>query len=704
MRLCFSTLMRIAMAVLAVANVGTAAAEEYNVTSPDGRIAVSINDEGGRLRYEACLDGVQMLQPSALGLVTTAGDFGSGLKVIGEESRSISETYSMRNTKASHVYYCANELTLKVKNAAGGEFSVQFRVSNRDVAFRYIIERQGKDGDTKRLRVLRELSSFNPVGGTKTFLCPQIGPETGWEQTKPSYEEDYLLDQDMNVRSQYGLGYTFPCLFSLSVEGAKLSVERGGLSDNSAKLSVEGLALSDNSKGNSAQRSTNQRSTKQRSTLHAQPKYWMLISETGVTSQYCASHLSDYSATEGYTIAFPHEGENNGSGSVEPSVSLPSETPWRTITMGSSLAPIVETTVAYDLVKPLYQPSTNYQGGRYTWSWLIWQDESINYDDQVQFIDLAAKMGFEYTLVDNWWDQNIGRERIAELSRYAQDRGVSLMLWYNSNGSENDAPQTPRDCMSTSIARHHEMAWLRSIGVKGIKVDFFGGDKQQTMQLYEDILADANLYGLQVIFHGCTLPRGWERMYPNFVASEAVLASENVFFDPRHAANEGKELTLHPFIRNAVASMDWGGVIMNRYLSRDNKSRHQRATTDMFEIATAITNQSEVNCIAIQPNNIDELPATELELLRQMPTQWDETRFIDGYPGRYVVMARRHANRWYVAALNGTAEQLSLDLALPMLDGTPFTIYTDGKEKHYDAMKTAKVKLKLQPMAGAVMK
>ena len=674
MRLRISYVLRIAMAVFAVASVTMVSAEEYNVASPDGRIGVSISDDGGRLRYETCLDGVQMLQPSALGLLTSVGDFSKGLQIVGEESRSVNETYKMRNTKASHVYYCANELTLKVKNAAGQQFSVQFRVSNRDVAFRYLLERQGKDGDTKRTRVLRELSAFNPVGGTKTFLCPQIGPETGWEQTKPSYEERYLLDQEMNVRSQFGLGYTFPCLFRVpSSSNAQRSARPEG-------------ALSKQS----GERKNN--------------NYWMLISETGVTSQYCGSHLSDYTAGEGYSIAFPHEGENNATGSVEPSVTLPSATPWRTITMGSTLAPIVETTVAYDLVSPLYQPSIAYKGGRYTWSWLVWQDESINYDDQVQFIDLASKMGFEYTLVDNWWDERIGRDRIAELSRYAQERGVSLMLWYNSNGSENDAPQTPRDCMSTSIARHREMAWLRSIGVKGIKVDFFGGDKQQTMQLYEDILTDANLYGIQVIFHGCTLPRGWERMYPNFVASEAVLASENVFFNPYHAQNEGVELTLHPFIRNAVASMDWGGIIMNKYLSRDNKSRHRRATSDMFEIATAITNQSEVNCIAMQPNNLSELPAIELELLREMPTQWDETRFIDGYPGRYVVMARRHADRWYIAALNGTGEPLSLDLSLPMLDGTAFTLYTDGKQKAYDAMKTAKVKLKLPALAGALIK
>jgi hypothetical protein len=379
-----------------------------------------------------------------------------------------------------------------------------------------------------------------------------------------------------------------------------------------------------------------------------------------------------------YTIAYPMAGENNGRSDTFAGIPLPGTTPWRTITVGSSLKPIVETTVAYDVVEPLYEPSQQYDYGRYTWSWLIWQDNSINYDDQVKFIELASAMGFELCLVDNWWDQNIGRDRIAELSRYAQGKGVSLMLWYNSNGFENDAPQTPRGRMDNSIARDQEMAWLKSIGVKGIKVDFFGGDKQETMRLYEDILYDANRYGLQCIFHGCTLPRGWERMYPNFVANEAVLASENVFFNEHHAKQEGFELTMHPFCRNTVATMDWGGVIMNKYLSKDNKSRHRRYTTDAFEIATAITNQTAIQCIAMQPNNLQELPQNELDLLRRMPTTWDETRFIDGYPGRYIVMARRHGQHWYVAGLNATDKPLQLTLSLDMFaPNSTVTLLTD---------------------------
>ena len=320
-------------------------------------------------------------------------------------------------------------------------------------------------------------------------------------------------------------------------------------------------------------------------------------------------------------------------------------------------------------------------------------------------------MGYEYCLVDNWWDQNIGRERIAELSKYAQSKGVSLLLWYNSNGHWNDAPQTPRNCMDTPMARDREMAWMKSIGVKGIKVDFFAGDKQETMKLYEDILYDANRYGIACVFHGCTIPRGWERMYPNYVASEAVLASENVFFGEHAAIQEPFELTLHPFCRNAVGTMDWGGVIMNKYLSPDNKSRHTRKTTDLFEIATAFTNQTAVQCIAMQPNNLDELPQVELDFLKGIPTTWDETRFIDGYPGKYVVLARRHGTQWYVAGLNAQKEPLSLTLDLSQFNvKTQFVDQTDKRKNvigvqmlPLKADKKGFSKITMQPNGGIVL-
>ena len=633
----------------------SAFAGHVTVASPDGRLMVTVEN----MKYSVEYDGCQVIQPSALGLKTSAGDFTQGLQYVNCHEKAISEEYDMRQAKASHIKYEANQLVLEYKNADDLRLLVTFQVSNNDVAFRYTLPRPAKD-NPKRAIIYSESTAFNLADGTKTFICPQIGPETGWENTKPSYEEDYKAEDEMKVKSRFGRGYTFPCLFKTTLPG------------------------SDKKKTPST--------------------FWTLISETGVTGGYCGSHLSDWQEG-GYTINFPDKGENNGFGSEFATISLPGSTPWRTITVGSSLKPIVETTVAFDVVEPLYAASEAYKGGRYTWSWLIWQDNSINYEDQVQFIDLASKMNIEYCLVDAAWDQNIGRDRMAELSKYAQQKGVHLLLWYNSNGFWNDAPQSPRDCMHTAIAREREMKWLQSIGVKGIKVDFFGGDKQQTMQLYEDILSDANRYGLQVIFHGCTLPRGWDRMYPNFVGSEAVLASENVFFSEYHARQEGFELTLHPFIRNTVASMDWGGVIMNKFISKDNKSRHKRYTNDIFELATAITNQCAVNCIAIQPNNLSELPQFELDYLRNVPTTWDETRFIDGYPGRYIVMARRHGSDWYIAGLNGTGETLSLTLDLPMLSGKTCNLYIDEQSlKQIKINKKGQVKVVIPAMGGLVIK
>ena len=595
-----------------------ASAREVTIASPNGKLVVTVNDEGGKPTYAVALDGQQMLLPSALGFKADMGDFTQGMKITGTKASHVDKTYEMRQVKQSKMHYVAEALTVDFETAKGLKMSTEFSVSNNDVAFRYLIPRQ-KNDNPKSAVILSEATGFSLPEGTTTFLTPQSKAMVGWERTKPSYEEVYTADAPMNVKSQYGEGYTFPCLFK---------VPAGKPQDASG---------------------------------------WVLISETGVDSHYCGSHLSDYP----YVIAFPMPGENNGNGSTTAGIALPGTTPWRTVTVGQTLQPIVETTIPYDVVEPLYTLNSSLNShhsslpyGRYTWSWLIWQDNSINYDDQVKFIDLASAMGYEFCLVDNWWDTQIGRERMAELSKYAQQKGVSLMLWYNSNGAENDAPQTPRNCLDNSIARDREMAWLQSIGVKGIKVDFFGGDKQETMKLYEDILYDANRYGIQCIFHGCTLPRGWERMYPNYISSEAVLASENVYFDEGAARRQAFDLTMHPFCRNAVGTMDWGGVIMNKYMSRDNKSRHTRKTTDAFEMASAFTNQTAIQCIAMQPNNLQELNSATLDFLKHIPTTWDETRYIDGYPGKYVVLARCHGNHWYIAGLNALKEPLTLNLDL----------------------------------------
>ena len=647
-----------------------AQANNYTVTSPDGKLAVNVECKEGKAFYTVNYDGKQMMGESALGLVANYGDFSQNLIMGACKNTKKHLAYKMTRIKKEKIEKDASEATIGFINSKKDSMTLHLHVSNNDIAYKYEMSRPKKD-NPKSVIIYNEVSGFNFPEQTTTFLCPQITPMTGWERTKPSYEEEYTPDVPMNVKSQFGVGYTFPCLFKVGNDG------------------------------------------------------WVLVSETGVSSAYSGCRLSDYEPGKGYTVAFPQKGENNGFGSEFAGIPLPGETPWRTITVGSSLAPIVETTIPYDVVEPLYEASQTYKPSRYTWSWLIWQDNSINYDDQVKMVDVAAAQGYEAILVDNWWDKQIGRKRIEELSKYAKSKKVSLMLWYNSNGFENDAPQTPRQIMNNSIARKKEMAWMKKIGVVGIKVDFFGGDKQETMKLYEDILSDANDYGLEVIFHGCTMPRGWERMYPNYVSSEAALASENVFFTDYHAKKEAFEMTMHPFSRNAVASFDWGGVMMNKYLSKDNKSRHQRFTSDVFEMATAITNQSSVNCICLYPNNLQDVPQWELDWLKNVPTAWEDTKFIAGYPTKYAVVARKSsvengsgaaltAGRWFVGGLNATDKPLALTLDLPMFAGKTVTYITDqpkkkGEKFFTSAKKTLKVgkngkaKVVIQPNGGIII-
>ena len=648
-----------------------AQANNYTVKSPDGKLQVNVECEGGKVSYTVDYEGKQMLTRSALGLVANYGDFSQNLTMGKLTDMGVEHVaYDESRIKKAHVEKDVVEAYIGFLNEKKDSMTLHLHVSNNDMAYHYEMIRPKKD-NPKSVIIYKEVSGFNFPQQTTTFLCPQITPMTGWERTKPSYEEEYTPDAPMNKKSQFGVGYTFPCLFKVGGDG------------------------------------------------------WVLVSETGVSSAYPGSRLSDYDPEHGYTIAFPQKGENNGIGSEYAGIPLPGKTPWRTITIGKTLAPIVETTIPFDVVAPLYEPSINYKPARYTWSWLIWQDNSVNYDDQIKMIDVAAAQGYEAVLVDGCWDTQIGYGRIEELSKYAQSKGVKLMLWYNSNGFENDAPQTPRQVMNNSIARKRDMAWMKKIGVCGIKVDFFGGDKQETMKLYEDILSDANDYGLEVIFHGCTLPRGWERMYPNYVASEAALASENVYFTDYHAKKEAFEMTMHPFSRNAVGSFDWGGVMMNKYMSRDNKSRHQRFTSDVFEMATAITNQSSVNCVCLYPNNLEDVPQWELDWLKAVPTAWEDVKFIAGYPTKYAVVARKasSANRstaqksngkWFVGGLNATDKPLTLTLDLPMFAGKTVEYLTDmpkkkGEKFFTSVKKTLKVgkdgkaKVTIQPMGGIVI-
>ena len=644
---------RLKLLVWLFALSGPLAAQSVSVNGPDGKLQLTVScpSANGEVSYAVTYNGKQMLESSPLGMETNVGDFYRGLQLKEHKVTALDTVYEQSRIKASRIHYWANELLCSFVNGEGKNVQITFRVSNNDVAFRYTLPReQGKGSVT----VNSERTGFRFPSQTTTFLCPQSDAMIGWKRTKPSYEEEYKADAPMNERSGYGHGYTFPCLFKVGDDG------------------------------------------------------WVLLSETGVDSRYCGSRLSDWDNGV-YRIAFPMPGEKNGNGTGSPAFSLPGSTPWRTVTVGETLKPIVETTVPWDVVEPRYTTTQDYKPGRGTWSWILWQDGSINYDDQVRYVDLAAAMGYEYVLIDNWWDNNIGRDRMEQFIKYARSKGVEVFLWYSSSGYWNDIEQSPVNRMDNSIARKQEMRWLQSLGVKGIKVDFFGGDKQETMRLYEAILSDADDHGLMVIFHGCTLPRGWERMYPNYVGSEAVLASENMIFNQHFCDEEAFNACLHPFIRNSVGSMEFGGCFFNRRLNKGNNGGTTRRTTDVFQLATAVLFQNPVQNFALTPNNLTDVSPVCIDFMKEVPTEWDESRFVDGYPGKYVVLARRHGDSWYLAAVNATKEPLKLKLDLPMFAGKSVSFYSDDKQlqpqlRQYNVKSDGKFQLTIQPQGGVVLK
>lgn len=631
------------------------AALPATISGPDGALTVNIDLEKGVPIYTVKYHGQTFIEKSALGLKSSIGDFSQGLHHVKDSTSSVKDAYTLDRAKVSHVDYEANRLVTEFANENGDTITVTFQVANNDVAFHYTIT---SANNATHAQILEETTSFNLPDKATTFITPQALPMTGWMQTKPSYEEPYTYNEALDTPSLYGVGYTFPALFKNADKG------------------------------------------------------WVLVSETGVDSHYVGSRLSEGNKQGVYTITFPQAGENAGIGDTYASVALPANTPWRTITVGNDLEPIVETTVSFDVVEPRYEPTIDYKMGRATWSWIVWQDDSINYDDQVKFIDLAAELNFEYILIDNWWDQRIGRERMENLVRYAAAKNVGVILWYSSNGWWNDAPQTPQDIMNSAIARKKEMAWLQSIGVKGLKVDFFGGDKQDTMRLYEELLSDANDFGLGVTFHGCTLPRGWERMFPNFVTSEAVLASENLVFRQDALDLHAYNATILPFTRNTVAAMDFAPVFLNKRLSRTQESGSIRRTTDAFELATSVIYQSPVQHFGLTPNNLNEQPDYVLAFIRQVPSVWDETQFISGEPGKHAVIARRKDNRWYLAAVNGENTEKSLSIVAPMFAGKTVTMLGDNSGNNGDqqAIKTnlkipesGKITITLNSQGGAVI-
>jgi hypothetical protein len=365
-----------------------------------------------------------------------------------------------------------------------------------------------------------------------------------------------------------------------------------------------------------------------------------------------------------------------------------------------ALNTVMDSTLGTDLAAPAIDFDAKLvQPGHASWSWPLLKDENTVYDVQKKFIDYAVDMKWDYTLVDAEWDKQIGYGKMAELARYAAGKGVGLLVWYNSAGAWNEAPQTPRDKLLTPAARAAEFARLRQMGIKGVKIDFFGGDGASMIQYYVDILKDAAQAGLLVNFHGATLPRGLERTYPNLMTAEAIRGFEFTTFDqrdhdavPAHAVNAA-------MIRNLFDPMDFTPMVFG------DMGRIKRITRNGFELAQSVLFLSGIQHFAEIPQGMAGVPEYVRAFLRELPRSWDDSRFLAGYPGSHVVVARKAGDSWYVAGINAGQAGRTIELDLSFIGNRKGALITDAagpREFSQGSLETGKVRVALKPRGGFV--
>ncbi len=593
--------------------------KKYEVKSPDGQLSVEFSMSPDHMAlYRIQREDSVVLQNSHLGVVRNDGDFSQNLKLESvSDVKPVSESYTMRTGKRKNRTYHANEQTYRLSNVSGDEMDITFRVSNDGVAFRYHFP--GSSSEDKEIE--KETTSFHFTGSAKAWLQPMDSAKSGWRRTNPSYEEDYLQGIAVGTPSPSAAGWVFPALFK---SGSN----------------------------------------------------WVVITEAGLDSTYCASRLQQKSPNGEYRLGFPDKAEVFPGGGYKPKAKLPWSSPWRIIAVGS-MKTIMESTLGTDLAKPAVKMDSAFiKPGRASWSWALLKDNSIVYDVQKRFIDYASDMHWEYCLVDVNWDTTIGYDRIADLARYAAKKNVGLILWYNSSGSWNTTTYHPKSKLLTHADRVMEFSRLEKMGIKGVKVDFFGGDGESMIKYYLDILKDAATYHLLVNFHGATLPRGWERTYPNLMTMEAVRGFEYITFTQEDADREPNHCTMLPFTRNIFDPMDFTPMSLYKI------PRIERQTTDGFELALPVIFTSGIQHFAETPEGMSHMPDYVKNFLRKVPVHWDDTRFITGYPGKLVVLARKSQGTWYVAGINGEDSTKAVSVNLSFLQyGQHGTLITDSDSK-----------------------
>lgn len=401
---------------------------------------------------------------------------------------------------------------------------------------------------------------------------------------------------------------------------------------------------------------------------------WYLIHEADLDGTYCGTKLNNTLDSNAYKLTFPNPKDGRGMGEVSPAITGPWVSPWRLVIIGN-LKTIVESTLVDDVSRPSKIKNTAWiKPGLVSWNYWSSNHGTMDYQIVKKFADLAAEFGWRYTLLDWEWDRMTNGGDVASAAKYIQSIGVKPLIWYNSGGEHTWVSSTPKDRMLTHENRMEEFAKLRAMGYAGVKVDFFESEKQDMIQYYLDIVEDAAQFEMLVYFHGCLVPRGWARTYPNLMTYEAVKGAEWYNNRPDFTTEApGHNATL-PYTRNVIGSMDYTPTTFTN-------SQYAHTTSFAHELALSVLFESALQHLADRPEGYAALPYAAKQFLSQIPAAWDDTKFVQGTPGRDAVIARRSGDKWFVGGVQSTWRDGQVNLPLDFLDeNTNYkaTIISDG--------------------------
>ncbi len=606
---------------------------QWSLLSPDGRLEVRVellsdgDAAAGRLVYSMTRDDVPLVGQSPLGLRMEQADFDLELSYVSASRRSVDESYTMLVGKRAQRDVAGNELTLRMANSGGDEMALIVRVHDDGAAFRYRVFGEGS------VDIEEELTGFQMEEGARAYMAPY---DLSGVLFMGVYEQLWR-QVEAGAPVPQSSGWAMPALFEVPDSNA-----------------------------------------------------WVLITEADLDGQYAGTRFSPRPDEAMYTLRFPDESEGQGVGAALPTSTLPLTTPWRVMIAGD-LETIVESTLVDDLSRPAEPSDTTWvRPGRAAWSWLT--QDVVSDILQREYLASAVEFGWEHLLVDANWNLWPDYETaIPTLVSDAADLGVSVHLWYNSGGAHNFSTEAPRDRMLDQATRRAEMARLQQWGVAGIKVDFFESDKQDRIQQYLGLISDAADFELMVNVHGCTLPRGWQRSWPNLMTYEAVRGGEFYRFDMNPP--DADTHVLYAFGRNVVGSMDYTPVVFQEALSVGG-------IPYIASLAQAVVFESGITHFGGRADGEEQQGYRAVfaaypfvrEFMSAVPAAWDETLLLSGDPSSHVLLARRRSSTWYLAALTGNGDAIDIEVPLRFLgDGEYQASILEGGTEPTSMVRTSSI-------------